>query len=82
MGLNIMGNGAHLGRKILVGRRSEEDQSGCKIGAIREWAGEFMLPPIFSNSGYYPGYFAEPEFKFDNFRREDEYIGYLYLDIF
>jgi hypothetical protein len=41
-----------------------------------------MLPPIFSNSGYYPGYFAEPEFKFYHFRREDEYIGYLYLDIF
>jgi len=52
------------------------------IGAIRKQAGEFMLPPIFSNSGYYPGYFAEPEYIFYHFRREDEYIGYLYLDIF
>jgi len=38
-----------------------------------------MLPPIFSNSGYYPGYFAVPEFKFDHFRREDEYPIYIWI---
>jgi hypothetical protein len=46
MGLNIMGNGAHLGRKILVGGRSEEDRSGTTVAGVK-----YEDPSIFVEVG-------------------------------